>query len=99
MPVKTLGSREEVSRRALLKVLHSRIPFWFVSKTEENLFFPTPCFPQDVLLGKRKRPGQEPDLSSTVHVRGPHTTSLVKGSRRPAGQASLKGLGFVAAGS
>lgn len=66
MPVKTLGSQAEVSRGALLKVLHSRIPFWFVSKTEENLFFPTPRFPQDVLLGKRKRPGQEPDLSSTV---------------------------------
>ena len=80
MPVKTLGSREEVSRRALLKVLHSRIPFWFVSKTEENLFFPTPCFPQDVLLGKRKRPGQ-----TGLEADSPERTPVDLGVRRGSG--------------
>lgn len=53
MPVKTLGSREEVSRRALLKVLHSRIPFWFVSKTRES-FLPYPMLPPRCSLGKEE---------------------------------------------
>lgn len=49
----------------LLKVLHSPIPFCFVSKIKENIFFPTPSASAGVLLGTRKHRGQEPDLNST----------------------------------
>lgn len=40
---------ERSLKGALLKVLHSLIPFQFVSEIEENLFFPTLHFPKPSL--------------------------------------------------